>query len=147
MAYITNADIEQRMGHLVYVQLTDDAGSGSANEAVVTEARLGAEGEMDSFLGRRCAVPVDLTKYPELAGVLKSAALDLAEYRLHARRSAAPAEAKAKHDAALRWLQRIAAGEALLPTIGEPALNPAAEFAGRAVGAERVLTRSEMKEL
>jgi phage gp36-like protein len=52
MAYITSADVEQRMGHLAYVQLTDDAGTGSANEAIVAEARSGAEGEVNSYLGR-----------------------------------------------------------------------------------------------
>jgi phage gp36-like protein len=147
VSYISNADIEQRIGHLAYVQLTDDAGTGSANEDIVTEARLGAEGQMDSYLGRRYAVPVVLSDYPELAGVLKSAALDLAEYRLHARRSTAPAEVKAKHEAALGWLRRIAAGEAVLPTAGEAALNAAAGFAGLAAGAERVLTRESMEGL
>jgi phage gp36-like protein len=147
MAYITNADVEQRLGHLAYVQLTDDAGTGSADEAIVTEARSGAEGEMDSYLGRCYAVPVSLADYPELAGVLTSAALDLVEYRLHARRTTVPPEVKAKHDAALRWLQGIAGGEAVLPTIGEPARNPASGFTGQATGTERVLTRDEMEDL
>ena len=129
MAYITNSDIEQRLGHLAYVQLTDDTGTGAANENIVTEARLGAEGEMNSYLGRRYAVPVDLDAYADAAGVLKSVALDLAEYRLHARRATAPAEAKAKRDAAMRWLASIAAGEVVLPTTVEPTANPAAAFA------------------
>lgn len=147
MSYITNADIELRVGHLAYVQLSDDAGTGSANEAVITEARSGAEGEADSYLGRWYAVPVDVGACPELAGVLKSVVLDLAEYRLYSRRAAAPVEVKAKHDAAVRWLERVAAGEIVLPTVGEAELNPAAGFAGQAVGAERVLTREEMEDL
>ena len=31
MAYVTNADIEERLGSRTYVQLTDDAGTGSAD--------------------------------------------------------------------------------------------------------------------
>ena len=147
MAYLTNADIEQRLGHLVYVQLTDDAGTGAANEALVSEARLGSEGEVDSYVGRRCVVRVDLGAHPELAGVLKSVTLDLAEYRLHARRAIAPAEVKAKRDAALRWLERIAAGEVVLPAASTPEPNPAAAFMGQAVGTDRTLTRDEMEDL
>jgi phage gp36-like protein len=147
MAYISNADIERRLGHLLYVQLTDDAGRGSADEAVVAEARLGAEGEVDSYLGRRYAVPVDLVAHPELGDMLRSVALDLAEYRLHARRPAAPAEVKSKREAAVRWLQRIAVGEAVLPSMEEMGANHAMGFAGQAIGSERVLTREEMEEL
>jgi phage gp36-like protein len=147
MGYIGNADIEQRLGHGVYVQLTDDDGTGSANESIVSEARLGAEGEVDSYLGRRYAVPVDVGEHPELADALKSVALDLAEYRLHARRGTAPAEVKSKCEAAVRWLQRVAAGEAVLPSAEEMAVNPAVGFAGQAIGSERVLTREEMEDL
>lgn len=147
MAYITNADIETRLGHDLYVQLTDDAGTGSANEDVVSEARLGVEGEMDSYLGRRYAVPVSLDDRPELAGVLKSAALDLAEYRLQARQGAAPTEVQAKHEVAMRWLQRVAAGEAVLPSTTEMPANPAMGFTAQAVGSERALTEEEMENL
>jgi len=52
MGYVTNADIENRLGSAAYVQLTDDEGTGSANEDRVDEARLGAEGEADSYLAR-----------------------------------------------------------------------------------------------
>ena len=48
MAYISNTDIPTRLGSAVYVQLTDDAGTGSANTAVVDEARAGAE----DYVGR-----------------------------------------------------------------------------------------------
>ena len=67
MSYATNSDIESRLGNTLYVQLTDDVGSGSADEEKVSEARLAAEGEVNSYLGRRYAVPVDLTNHAELA--------------------------------------------------------------------------------
>ena len=48
MSYITNSDIELRLGTSRYIQLTDDTGSGSADTNIVDEARQGAEGEVDS---------------------------------------------------------------------------------------------------
>ena len=38
MAYVTNSDIEERLGTAAYVQLTDDAGTGSADTDKVDEA-------------------------------------------------------------------------------------------------------------
>ncbi len=86
MPYVTNADIEERLGTLAYVQLTDDTGSGAADLDKVNEARLGAEGEVDSYLAARYAVPVDLVAHPELSAVLRTFVLDLVEYRLRNRR-------------------------------------------------------------
>lgn len=147
VSYVCNADIEQRMGPLAYVQLTDDTGSGAADESVVTAARLEAEGEVDSYLGRRYAVPIDLLARPEAADAVTSMALDLVEYRLFARRGVVPVEVKGKREAAMRWLERAAAGEVVLPGSSELPTNPALGFAGQVVGAERVLTREAMGNL
>jgi phage gp36-like protein len=86
MLYITNTDIERRLGSAAYVQLTDDDGDGSADVGVVDEARLAAEGAVNSFLAKRYSVPVNLVAHSELADLLASVTLDLAEYRLRARR-------------------------------------------------------------
>ena len=59
MAYITNADIEERLGSATYVQLADDDGDNVADVGVVDEARLGADGEVSSYLGRRFQLPID----------------------------------------------------------------------------------------
>ncbi len=146
MSYISNSDIQTRVGPSAYVQLTDDAGSGSANEAVVDEARAGAEGEVDGYLARRFAVPIDLSRHPELAGILASISLDLAEYRLRLRRPPIPAEAVARRDAAVAWLQGVAGGVIDLPAAAAPAPTPLGEFHGRATGAERVMTREELSD-
>ena len=46
MSYITNDDMELRLGTARYVQLTDDAGTGSANTAVAVEVpQRGQTGE------------------------------------------------------------------------------------------------------
>ncbi|MHC4611105.1 MAG: phage protein Gp36 family protein [Planctomycetota bacterium] len=144
MGYISNSDIETRLGSAAYVQLTDDAGTGQANEAVVDEARAGAEGELDAYLARRYAVPIDLSRHPELTGILTSIALDLAEYRLRLRRPPISPEATARRDAAAAWLQRVASGEIELPAARPVTSSGLGGFAGRATGAERVITREDL---
>lgn len=146
MSYISNSDIETRLGSAVYVQLTDDAGTGSANEAVVDEARAGAEGEVDAYLARRYTVPIDLSRHPELGGILKSIALDLAEYRLRLRRPPVSDEAAARRNQAVTWLEKVAAGEVDLPAKSEPAPSAGAALKGRTVGSERVLNRDELAD-
>ncbi len=147
MSYATNADVEERLGSAAYVQLTDDTGSGSADEDKVTEARLAAEGEVNSYLGRRYAVPVNVTGDEELAGVLKSVALDLVEYRLHARRPPVPEETRRKRDSAVRWLLRAASGEVVLPAGSELPTNPAGGITGEVTGSARVMSREELDDL
>ena len=144
MAYVSNSDIETRLGSAAYVQLTDDAGSGSANEEVIEEARAGAEGEVDSYLARRYAVPIDLGRHPELAGILQSMALDLAEHRLRLRRPPVPAEATARRAAAIAWLKGVANGSIDLPAAVEPDHTTRRGFEGMATGEERTLTHGEL---
>jgi phage gp36-like protein len=116
MAYVTNADVELRLGPTAYVQLSDDAGSGAANEAVVDEARVAAEGEVDGYLARRFQTPIDLAIYPELAGLLAAVTLDVVEYRLHRRRLPVPDDIVARYRNALAWLAKVAVGEVALPS-------------------------------
>jgi len=147
MAYATNADIEQRMGSLLYVQLTDDAGVGAADESKVTAARLAAEAEVNSYLGRRYSVPVDTTNESEVQAVLCSITLDLVEYRLHARRPPVPAEVATRRAAAVDWLRRVADGRAVLPSAAELPLSSSGGLTAAAVGPRRSWTRDEADHL
>jgi phage gp36-like protein len=147
VAYITNSDIEKRLGHAAYVQFTDDFGSGSADDAVVDEARAGAEGEVDSYLARRYAVPIDLATNPELGPLLVSTTLDLAEYRLRLRRPPVAAESRAAHDAAVAWLQMVARGEIDLPVRAALPASPSQEYLGRSCGSNRILTDEELSQM
>ncbi len=147
MAYVTNADIENRLGTRTYVQLTDDEGTGSADTDKVDEARLGAEGEVDSYLARRHAVPIDVATHTELAGVLASITLDIVAFRLHCRRPPVPAEILTKHDAAIDWLRQVAAGTVVLPAdsaLPDNAVRgPHAEVGGQ----KRVFTEETLESL
>ena len=146
MSYITNSDVQLRMGTASYIQLTDDSGSGSADTDIVDEARQGAEGEVDSYLSRRYAVPINLVTHPQVAAVLKSTSLDLVEYRLHARRRDVPVGVVNKRDAAVAWLRRVAGGETALPSVLPIAPNAASGIRTASTGDERLLSRDELSD-
>ena len=146
MGYITNSDIEERLGTAAYVQLADDDGNGVADVGVVDEARLGAEGEVNSYLGRRYSVPVSLTTHPDLADVLASFTLDLAEYRLRLRRPPVPDDARRRRDQAIEWLTRVAEGRIELPSAVGVAASSARGTIAAVTGEKRVLTRDELSD-
>lgn len=147
MSYITNSEIEERLGPAKYLGLTDDEATGTPDTGRVTEAREGAEGEVNSYLARHYRVPIDLTAYPELDAVLKSVVLDLAEYRLHARRPPVPFAVTQKHDYAVLWLRRVANAEIVLPADKAVAENDARGPIADVLGAPRVFTRDELAGL
>ena len=147
MAYITNADIEERLGSAAYVQLTDDDGDGEPDAGVVDEARLAAEGEVNSYLARRFAVPIDLTVHADLADLLASITLDLAEYRLRGRRPPVPKDALDQHAHAIDWLARVAGGAVELPSAAPVAANATRGTLGATMGEARLLSRDELSEV
>lgn len=142
MGYITNAEIERRLGSTAYVQLTDDAGTGIADTTLVDEARLAAEGEVNSYLARRVGVPVDLSRFASSADAIRSAAIDLAVYRLHLRRPPVPADIVRRRREAVAWLESVANGSVMLESVAN---TIAAD--GMISGPSRVMTRDSLDNL
>lgn len=147
MGYISNEDIELRLGSTAYVQLTDDEGTGVASEPILSEARRGAEGEVDSYLARRHRVPIDLTRHPELSGLLATATLDVVEYRLHSRRPPVPEDVGTRYSGALKWLAQVAVGEVALPSATTLPANDATGVTAQVVGNAAGLSREELDGL
>ncbi|HRX86462.1 MAG TPA: DUF1320 family protein [Phycisphaerae bacterium] len=147
MAYVTKEDVELRLGTRAYVQLTDDAGSGSADEAVVAAALAEAEGEVDSYLARRHRVPIDVVAHAEVGPVLAAVTLDVVEYRLNARRPPVPADVAARYRAALAWLAAVGSGEAVLPAAAPLPGSTATGTVAAAAGDATVLGRDELAGL
>ena len=147
MSYITNADIEKRVGTAAYIALTDDGGTGAADVAKVDEARMGAEGEANSYLATRYAVPVNVTLESEVAAVLKTFVLDLAAYRLHCRRPPVPADVVRRRAEAVEWLARVASGVVQLPSAAALASNGAMGTIAEAAGPGRAMTREGLSNL
>jgi phage gp36-like protein len=147
MSYITNTDIENFLGTLVYVQLTDDTGTGSADTTKVSQARLGAEGEVNSYLATRYQVPVNITGESETGEVIKTFALSLAAYRLHSRRSPVPTDIIRRHDEALAWLSRVAAGIVQLPSTVALPITTSVGLVTDSQISSRTMTRSELEDV
>ena len=147
MAYVTNGDVQARLGTAAYLQLTDDDGNGVADTAVIDEARLGAEGEMNAHLAKRFAVPIDTASFPELAAALKSVALDLIEYRLRGRRPPVPSHVTRRRDEAVAWLRGVTDGSIALPTSGSPTTHPSRSESAIASSEPRLLSRDELETI
>lgn len=146
MAYLTNTDIQLRLGDATYVQLTDDDGNGSADTAVVDEARLAAEGQVNGILARRFQVPIDVSVHTELADVLKSVTLDVVEHRLRSRRPPVPDDARRLYEQAIAWLHGVAEGLIDLPAASEIATNVTRGPVAASRGEPRLLTRDELRD-
>jgi len=147
MAYVTNADIEAWLGTQTVVELTDDAGTGSIDTAKLDEARLGAEGEANSYLATRYQVPVDVSSEPEVEAVLKSFILDLVAGRLHSRRPPMPADVVRRREEAVAWLQRVASGMVQLPSALAVRENAALGKLGETAGPKRQMTRDSLEDV
>jgi len=147
MSYVTNTDIDAWLGTQTVVELTDDAGSGVIDTAKEDEARLGAEGEANSYLATRYQVPVDVASEPEVQAVLKAFVLDLVAYRLHSRRPPVPADIVRRREEAVIWLGRVASGLVQLPSALAVPENPALGIPGRAVGPQRQMTRDALEDV
>ena len=144
--YLTNADIEERLGSKAYVQLADDDGDGTADVGVVDEARLAALGEVNGYLAQRYETPIDTSIHTELAPLLQSISLDLAEYHLRSRRPPVPSTALRRRDQAVVWLRRVASGSISLPSIKPLASNTTRGTIASALGDKRVLSRKTLDD-
>jgi len=144
MAYLTNADVSDWLGSATVIQLTDDAGTGSADEDRISDARQGAEGEANSYLATRYATPVSFTGETEVAAVLRAFVLDLAAYRLHGRRPPIPPDVVRRREEAIEWLARVASGLVQLPAIAAPREPTSLGVLADAAGGERTMTREAL---
>jgi phage gp36-like protein len=147
MAYVTNTDIEERLGTAAYIQLTDDTGSGSADLDKIDEARAGAEAEANSYFASRYRVPVDATSEPQVLAAIKSVVLDLIAYRLHGRRPPIPADIVRRRSEAVAWLAQVGLGAAALPSAIALAENPAGGIVIETSGPARIMTRDSLNDV
>ena len=147
MAYLSNSDIQSLLGTAATIELTDDTGSGSVNADIVTAARIGAEGEANSFFSTRYRVPIDLSVEPDVAAVIRTFILDLAVYRLHSRKPPIPEDLVRRRQEAIAWLTRVADGRVRLPSVATLPDNDAAGLLGEAAGPPRTMTRQSLDDI
>ncbi len=150
MPYITIAQLRQRLGPTLYARLTDRETGTREDEAAAQEIVNGAEAEANSYLARRYATPVDLTARPELADILASRVLDLAEFaawRSSPFISDPPQRVHLLYATALAWFESVGAGRIVLPAIAPPASTSATDDRPRHSGSGRVFTASDLDGL
>lgn len=123
MTYVTTAQLSARLGSDLFARLTDRVNGNTADSAVAAQLIAEAEGLLDSYFARRYATPLDLTAAPEVADVVGSRALDVAEYFAWRRSpftSTVPERVSNAYESAREWLNMIAARELDLPSAALP---------------------------
>ncbi len=126
MSYLTNQDIIDRVGTQTAAELTTDSGS-TPDQDVLDEVRQSAEGEVNGYLAKQYAVPVDLTAHADLAATLEGFVLDVAVYRLMSRRQPVSQGYRDARQDAIKWAERVAKGEIVLPAAVTPASTTSAD--------------------
>ena len=117
MAYCTRADLEQRIPLARLVELTDDDGTGMVDQDRIDEAIGAAQGEVDGYLAERYPVPLD-----PVPPLVKAACADIAIYHLYSRtQDEIPETRKDRYAAAVRLLEKLAAGTVSLGLASPPA--------------------------
>lgn len=134
------------------IRLTDGTEAGAIDYDVVDEVLDDAEGEVNSYLATRVAIPVDTTGETVLAARLKSVVLDIAQYKLISRKGVVSEPKRMLHDNAILWLQNVSTGKAELPTAGPlsgpDTIDPVADWGtgeGSQSTSQRVFTRDAQK--
>ncbi len=141
MAYSVKADILERLDLSVLIALTDDSGSGSEDDTVITRAIADADAEIDGYVGSRHAVP--LSTVPD---IIQKFSVDIAIWNLYTRRGAAPEEIKDRYDKAISFLGLVGKGQISLGADdpeGTPPDSDKPEFAD--ANPVRVFKREDLK--
>jgi len=116
MAYCTTANISDRIGETVLTQLTDDAGAGEVDDALVAAAIAAASATIDAYCQGRYTVPLS-----PVPAKITDLCVDIAAYDLYSRSDLVmPEIRKDRQSAAIRFLEKVAAG-----TIALGATTPA----------------------
>jgi phage gp36-like protein len=150
VAYITTTQLQSRLGSTLYARLTDRVNGTTADAAVAQQLVDEAEALANAQLAARYATPIDLTKHPELADVLESRVLDLAEY-LAWRDSPfvtdLPERIRLLHEEASGWFAGVGSGAMSLPATSPPASRTAVDDSPRFTAGSRPFTQDELDGL
>ena len=128
MTYATPQDLIDRLGEREATAISDRAGTGQPDVMTLTSALTLAEDEVNSYLGRRYALPL-LTAAGLVANVpsvLKRLTIDVARYRQTGTEIMETEAIRHRFKDAVRVLEQIAKGEIdlgalMLATSGGPA--------------------------
>jgi phage gp36-like protein len=139
--YATKADIMEQLPEAELIGLTDDAGVGAVDDAIVDRSIADADATVDAYCQDRYPVP-----FASVPAIIRSISVDLAIYNLYSRRAVAevPEVRKDRRKDALRFLEKVAEGKIKL---GATDQTPVASGNSVAVVApDRVFTRESLED-
>lgn len=150
MAYVTTTQLSARLGSTLYARLTDRVSGVTADAAVAQQIIDEAEAEVNAYLVRRYATPIDLSARPELGDMLEARVLDVAEYvawKSSPFVSDVPERIRLMYAETLRWLEAVASGRMLLPASANPATGRLSDAAPLYSARPPLFTREELDGL
>lgn len=150
MSYSTLTALQDRLGTLLYARLTDRASGTTPNATVAQQLLDEADAEINSYLARRYATPVDLVGHPELQEILEARVLDVAEYRAWNGSpfvNDIPARVKSVYARVLEWLRAVGSGVVELPAALSANETLRTQEAPLASGSPRAFTHEELDGL
>lgn len=155
MAYATLAQFRLHVGTRtsatnpgLYEQMTDRLSATTASDTLGQMLLDDAEAEVNGYLARRYAVPVEVSGDAVAAAYLKRCVVVIATWcgwRDHPKVSANRESSKSAYDAVIKELVAIANGSMELPASTTPAGTTTSSATGEAIGNTRVFTEDAMK--
>ncbi len=138
MPYATLATLVDQFGLDAVTLSADRDGDGVADADVVARAIEHADGLIDSRIGVKYKLPLDV-----VPTVLVAYAGDIALYRMSLSTGSYSDEKRQRYEDALGWLDKVAAGKAVLDGQPEPE-GKGGPAAIRVVAAPREFTREKL---
>ncbi len=146
MPYATEADLDRVWGREQVDLVTIDETLGGRDEAKIAASLDDASAIVDSYCGRRYALPLALADAG--ARLVTGYVCDIALARLATTAGRMSEIIKARNDAAFAWLRDVAAARADLPVAGvsgAPSAPPITPNEAVLVADERVFTRDTLR--
>lgn len=138
MSYATLQSLNDQFGEEAVRGASDRDEDGVADTGVIERALALADGIIDSRIGVKYKLPLDL-----VPDVLISYAGDIAFYLLSGSPAQLTDEKRVRYTDALKWLDQIASGKAVLDGVAAPKTKTAVGI--RMIAGEREFTRSNMR--
>ncbi len=138
MSYCTLQDILDSMDEEEVVGYTDDYDTGTVNIDATDKAIAKADALINFHIAAKYSIP--LSPVPD---IINSLAVDIAIYKISSRRAAAPEGIRKTYEDAVKSLEKVAQGKAILP---DAASAPATSSTGavKITSDTRLFTRDDM---
>lgn len=140
MSYANIANMIARFGEPEVIALTDRAGVGTLDDAVLAGALAEADAEIEPYLASRYSLPV--TNVPK---ILTGFACDIARYRLCGAGVTETDEVRNRYKDAVKFLESVASGKITLG-LDAAGIAPAESASVQVIGGGRTFTRGSLND-